>query len=176
MEKDTQFGSNPKSPAKNRLSTLDSVTDSNDVPTLELSVNKKGFAKRCLSMSPIFRPFYDSPMKTSFSSFDRLDDRCLGPGELRLVEGMQTSLTETVTVMSSRIRYLEDLVDTYRRELAEVTDIKISLRVKEIECHDLVCAAKPLHTQSEQVERLRWRPHTGSKDNVISKKTEVSQT
>ncbi len=91
-------------------------------------------------MSPIFKPHYDSAMKTSFTLLDRLDDRCLGPGELRIVEGMQTSLTETVTVLSSRIRYLEDLVDTYRRELAEVTDIKISLRVKEIECHDLVRA------------------------------------
>jgi hypothetical protein len=90
-------------------------------------------------MSPIFKPNSDSPMKASFHSCDRSDDRCLGPGELRLVEGMQTSLTETVTVLSARIRYLEDLVDTYRRELAEVTDIKISLRVKEIECHDLVC-------------------------------------
>ena len=89
-------------------------------------------------MSPICKPHPDSPMKASFSPFDRSEDRCLGAGELRLVEGMQTSLTETVTVLSSRIRYLEDLVDTYRRELAEVNDIKISLRVKEIECHDLV--------------------------------------
>ena len=103
-------------------------------------------------MSPIFKPHHDSPMKTSFTLFDRLDDRCLGPGELRLVEGMQTSLTETVTVLSSRIRYLEDLVDTYRRELAEVTDIKISLRVKEIECHDLV-RAKPQHALSMVAER-----------------------
>ncbi len=102
-------------------------------------------------MSPICKPHSDSPMKASFSPFDRSEDRCLGAGELRLVEGMQTSLTETVTVLSSRIRYLEDLVDTYRRELAEMTDIKISLRVKEIECHDLV-RSRPspcMHTSSK---------------------------
>ena len=53
------------------------------------------------------------------------------------------SLTQTVEMLSSRILYLEDLVESYRKELAGVTDLKISLRVKEIECSDLV---SNLHT------------------------------
>jgi hypothetical protein len=55
---------------------------------------------------------------------------------------MQASLTETVGVLSSRVRFLEDLVDTYRQDLSKVNDIKTSLRIKEMECQDLVIIAE----------------------------------
>ena len=86
-----------------------------------------------------------SPKQWSLSSLCKpsFDPIRVVPSELKLAEGTHVSLTQTVEMLSSRILYLEDLVESYRKELAGVTDLKISLRVKEIECSDLV---SNLHT------------------------------
>ena len=115
-------GANPLSPARNKQITSDSCASLCDFDALS---NIKGHhvAKR-LSVSPLCKSFCDSLR--------------VAPGELKFAEGVHSSLTQTVEILSARVRYLEELVESYRKELAGVTDLRIALRVKEIECCDLV--------------------------------------
>ena len=121
MERDA--GANPLSPAMSRLLKTDSfsggASDSETATKCHTAIRKH------TPVSPLCKPSYCDSLR-------------FVPGELRLAEGTHTSLNQTVEMLSSRIRYLEDLVESYRKELAGVTDLKISLRVKEIECSDLV--------------------------------------
>ena len=90
------------------------------------------------TLSPIAKRYNHKSREIEISRQDSICEPRYGCPEWKLMEGAQSSLNDTVGVLLSRIRYLEDLVEEYRRELKDVTDLKISLRVKEIECLDLV--------------------------------------